>query len=294
MRFDKKLGYSVPVEEVIKRVEQEANAVKGDTVPTIEQIKEAQTTPQQVQQEEQVSEQTTEEQEQIEQPEVQTKQKETPQESFGNLKRKSQQLERERDEAMRRLAAYEQQLLQQPKDISRYEGDKYTKPQPAQEEDINIGDDDLAEGKHLRLLKRQIKSLEEKINQTHQFSNENFIETKLKNMYPDFDSVVTIDNVKELASSEPEIAATINANQDLYSKSVSAYKMIKKLGINQAQLQQEQEMAKKNMTKPRPLTSLSPQQGSSPLAKANEFAQGLTEDLKKQLYKEMMEAKKAR
>lgn len=36
---------------------------------------------------------------------------------------------------------------------------------------------------------------------------------------------------------------------------------------------------------------LSPQQGDSPLSKANAFANGLTEDLKKQLQKEMFEAR---
>jgi len=49
-----------------------------------------------------------------------------------------------------------------------------------------------------------------------------------------------------------------------------------------------------NTAKPRPLTSVSPQSGESPLSRANAFAEGLTPELKKNLFKEMQEAKKNR
>ena len=41
------------------------------------------------------------------------------------------------------------------------------------------------------------------------------------------------------------------------------------------------------------VTSVSPQEGAAgPLSKANAFADGLTPDLKKQLYQEMIDARK--
>jgi hypothetical protein len=51
--------------------------------------------------------------------------------------------------------------------------------------------------------------------------------------------------------------------------------------------------AQKNAAKPKPLASVNPQQGDSPLSKANAFANGLTDDLKKQLRKEMEDARRS-
>jgi hypothetical protein len=52
--------------------------------------------------------------------------------------------------------------------------------------------------------------------------------------------------------------------------------------------------AQKNASKPKPLASVSPQQGDSPLSRANAFANGLTPELQKQLRQEMEEARKNR
>ena len=56
----------------------------------------------------------------------------------------------------------------------------------------------------------------------------------------------------------------------------------------------DRELAQKNASKPKPLASVSPQQGDSPLSRANAFANGLTNELKAQLRKEMEEARKNR
>ena len=215
--------------------------------------------------------------------------KPTPQESFNALKKKAQQMERERDEAIRKLQQQEYERL-----TAQHHQAKDQKPVAEEEADISIGDDDLAEGKHIHSLKRKVKRLEDALTQTKQISETNQIEARIKSHYGDFDSVVTKENLDALAAEEPEVHATIVATQDLYSKAVSAYKIIKKLGIHQEQFNEEKEMAKKNVAKPRPLTSISPQQGDSPLSKANAFANGLTDDLKKQLYKEMIDSRKNR
>jgi hypothetical protein len=141
---------------------------------------------------------------------------------------------------------------------------------------------------------RKIKALEQKIQGYQQQSAESTVEAKLKYQYPDFDKIVSADNIRQLSSSYPELAATINSSSDLYSKAVSAYTLIKKLGIAPAEdmYSQEREVAQRNAAKPRPLASVSPQQGDSPLSHANAFANGLTPELRKQLHKEMVEAMK--
>ena len=53
----------------------------------------------------------------------------------------------------------------------------------------------------------------------------------------------------------------------------------------------DRDKAQSNASKPKPLASVSPQQGDSPLSRANAFANGLTDELKSQLRKEMEQAR---
>lgn len=215
--------------------------------------------------------------------------KKTPSESFKELKEAKMREERERirvqqerDELARRLAEMEQSH-QRPKTVE-------------QEEDysINVNPDDLVEGKHLSKVDKKIKQLEAKLAQYEQKNTALNIETRIKSQYPDFDRIVTKENVDMLKAQYPEIAQTLNASNDLYSTAVSAYTLIKKFGItpDEQTYKPDLERAQRNAIKPKPTAAVSPQYGESPLAKANAFANGLTEDLRKQLYREMQDAKK--
>lgn len=168
---------------------------------------------------------------------------------------------------------------------------KQPERQEVPEEDLNfsVDEDALVEGKHLSKVDKKIKKLEQQIRQYEQQSVASITEARLKAQYPDFDSVVSSENLANLRAAYPEIAQTLNASTDLYSKAVSAYTMIKRLGIidPEDRFIQEKAIAQKNATKPKPLASISPQQGDSPLSKANAFANGLDENMKKQLWKEM-------
>jgi len=199
--------------------------------------------------------------------------------NMRNMREKAEQLQRERDEALRKLQEF--QAAQQSKVES-------------PDEDIVIGQDEIAEGKHLRQITKQIKELKQQLKQSQQQSADMSVETRLKNRYPDFDSIVSRENIEALRAQYPEVAATINSSPDLESKSVSAYTLIKKLGIVQQPDGFEEDRARiqRNAAKPRPVTSVSPQQGDTPLSRANAFANGLTPELQAQLRKEMQEAMK--
>lgn len=166
----------------------------------------------------------------------------------------------------------------------------------APEEDLNfsVEEDALVEGKHLSKVDKKIKKLENQLRQYEQQTAATITETKLKSQFPDFDSVVSSENLANLRAAYPELVSSLNANPDLYSKAVSAYTMIKQLGISQQpdNFQQEKAIAQKNAAKPKPLASISPQQGDSPLSRANAFANGLTPELQKQLWKEMNEIRR--
>jgi hypothetical protein len=232
----------------------------------------------------QVAEQVVEE---AAQPVEEPKKEPAVQDSFRQLRLKAEQAERERDELLRMLKERELQTQAQTKPL-----------EPEEDNEIHVGSDDLVEGKHLTKVGRQIKQLKEEINQYKKQSADVATEVKLKTLYPDFEKIVSKENIESLRHQFPEIANTINTSTgDLYSKAVSAYTMIKKLGIHQEPVidtfKEDKERAQVNAAKPRPLASVSPLKGDNALSNANAFAKGLTKDLQEQLRREMEEARRA-
>lgn len=199
--------------------------------------------------------------------------------NIKRLRESKERAERERDELLSRLSSIEKQM---------------SPPKQAEEEaPLTYSPDDLIEGRHLSQYEKKLLNLEKQLQNYQQQSTAANVEVRLKSKYADFDAVVTKDNLELLRITYPEIADSINSGADLYNKAVSAYTVIKKLGITpDKSFDLEKIQAQANSSKPRPLASVSPQQGNSPLSKANAFASGLTDDLKAQLLKEMLEAKK--
>jgi hypothetical protein len=191
------------------------------------------------------------------------------------LRKMADQAARERDDALRRLNEIENKKVE------------------SRDEDFSVRDDDLVEGKHLAKYAKKIKQLEEQQEQYMRQSSESNAEVRLKNQFPDFDKVMTLENVQSLSMAYPELAKAINSSSNLYDKASSAYTLIKKFGIYEEHpYEAEKQRAIANSTKPRPLTSVSPQQGDSPMQRANAFANGLTPELKEALLKEMAESRK--
>lgn len=177
------------------------------------------------------------------------------------LRESKQQAERERDEYLKRLQEYES-----------------AKEQPKQERSA-YNDDDLIEGRHL-------KELEARLDEQRRVLEGATIEARVKAQYPDFDKIVNNDSINRLRQTHPELAATIASSSDLYNKAASAYTLIKQMGFD-GSTQAQTESVQSNVSKPRPNT-----QSTSPLTQANAFSNGLTDDLKRQLYKEMMDIRK--
>jgi len=209
------------------------------------------------------------------------------------LREAKERAEREREEMFRLMMQMQQQ--NQPK------AQEYVEPEP--EDDLSIEDDALAEGKHVRHVnkavreqQKQIRELQKQLQSYQAQSSESIIEAKLKAKYSDFDDVVSLKNIETLRDEYPELALMISSTPDLYAKGASAYSIIKQYGIHKDPvIDRNREVALRNMAKPRPLSSVNPQQGDSPLSKANAFANGeFTQEMKEQLRREMMQARKAR
>lgn len=215
--------------------------------------------------------------------------KETPnQKNIRSLREKAdrtERAERERDEMMKRLYAYEQGVKPQVE-----------KPVETEEDylaSLGIDSDSLAEGKHLKPLMKELRSLKNELNQYKKQTQQETMESRLKTRFPDFDKVVSQGNLEMLRNANPELAEAILSTPDQFKQATLAYQMVKQYGIYQEDnFVQEKVLAQRNAAKPKPLASVSPQQGESPMSKANAFANGLTSDLKAQLLKEMNQFKK--
>ena len=254
---------------------------QADPEPEVEEVQEAVD-------DEVIAEQAIEP-EDHEEDEVQEKPKasgKTSSENMRILRERAEKSERERDELMRHVMSIQQQ--QAPKE-------KIAQPIEEIEPDLDLSvdDDALLEGKHAKKLIQKIKSMEKRLEGYQSRSQENSIEAKIKSELPDFDVVVNQQNIAQLNEEYPEIAATLRDTKDLYSKATAAYKIMKKFGIYKDRTYDtEKAVALKNAAKPRTVSSLNPQQGDSPLSKANAFANGLSKDLQAQLLKEMAQARK--
>ena len=172
---------------------------------------------------------------------------------------------------------------------------------PDEDLSINIEEDALAEGKHLKKvdkrfnkMQKELEQYKQELKQAQQQTQQQTIRQNLKTQFPDFEQVCNDENIARLQVQEPELYKMLDSSSDLYATGVSAYKMIKQMGIASPQdfYSAERALAHKNSLKPKPLASISPQQGDSPLSKANAFANGLTDDVKKSLWKEMEDIRK--
>ena len=139
------------------------------------------------------------------------------------LREKAEKAERERDEMMRQILAFQQQ--QQP---------KVQEPIETEEDylaSLGIEADSLAEGKHLKPLMKELRSLKNELNQYKRQTVQDTIEVRLKSRFPDFDSVVNQSNLEMLRNANPVLAEAILATPDQFKQATLAYEMVKQYGI---------------------------------------------------------------
>ncbi len=214
----------------------------------------------------------------------------SPQESFRAIREARERAEWERDN-------FKAQMQEMQRAMQNQYGPQVQKPQPEPEEvddfNFDVADDALMEGKHVKQVLQELKKVKKQLRQVHTQSTESELRSRLNNNYPDFDEVVSVDNVKRLSEQYPDVAEALRDTPDKYKMASSAYAIMKKFGIHKdLQFEEDKMKAIKNSQKPRPVASVNPQQGDSPLSKANAFANGLSKDLQKQLLAEMAAARR--
>jgi hypothetical protein len=282
------LGYQLPDEN---SKPQQTDAVEAVSANQAFQVPDQ--VPQDVldQVEQEVEDETEDESNQIESPQEEQQVAKVPvrakEENFKAIREAKEKAERERDLLLSKLLEMQNAQSSQKVQPEIIE-------EPEQDFDFNVNDDDLLEGKHAKKIIAKMQKMEKALENYKNQSYNTSVEAKIKLNFPDFDQVVSHDNVAILNEQEPELAASLRDTKDIYTKAAAAYKAIKRMGIykDESAFMKEKDIAIANSKKPRPLTSVSPQQGDSPLSKANAFANGLTSELKEQLRREMFNARK--
>lgn len=200
----------------------------------------------------------------------------------------TQQDENDKDYNFRQLREGKKQLEEEVKQLKRQMdglAQQQASNQTRDEDSMEIGDDDLVEGRHVKKLMSQVEKM-------FQQREAETIPERLKARFSDFDEVVSKENIENLRDTEPELYRTITAGNDLFAKGISAYKTLKSMGIYQPKEDyiKRKDNVHSNHNKPMSVQAI---KGQGALHEANIFAQGLTPDLKKQLQKEMEAAIKA-
>jgi hypothetical protein len=227
-----------------------------------------------------------------EKPAEPVEEKNSPQKSWRELREKAEQadkLKKERDEYLALLKQIEREAIDYQ---SRQK--PLVKEQEPDEFDYNkLDDDEILTARDLKrsFSKEQarLKRIEEELKMQQVRHRESLVEAELKAKHADLYDVLTESNITKLREVRPSLAKSINLNPDLKEKALDTYQAIKDLGIYQESNRQDVEKISKNIQKPRTSNSLAPQGGNSPLSKANQFANGLTEEMKRTLYQEMLE-----
>ena len=138
-----------------------------------------------------------------------------------------------------------------------------------------------------KLIKKEAAKIAETVIRQREAAT---VEERLHMKFSDYNDVVTKENIELLKQIEPELAMSIYHTPDPYSQAVAAYKLIKKVGIKtDNSIPLEKKKAIENSQKPVSVQAVTKQ---SAIGNAHLFENGLTAELKQQLWREMQQAMK--
>ena len=180
-------------------------------------------------------------------------------------------------EARRRMADLERIAREQQQTIERL-----SKSQAPEDDLSSLSNDDI-------LTVAQAKKLNEYRSKKDQMEFQRQKEEILKLKYPDIDQVLSQENIAYFEQNEPELAESLLSLQDPIKMKQAAYKLIKKTIPPTTPPSMEKKKAELNAKKPVSVQAVSK---NSAIGNASLFENGLTPELRKQLWSEMQAASK--
>lgn len=218
-----------------------------------------------------------------------------PRQQQDSQKEINMRILRERAEAAERRNQELERMVQ----MNMSQQQQSNKIQLVDNDDFDINDDDLIEGKHLKkYVKSMQKDLKDARKQFEDYSQTAALaqaDMKLKSQFSDFDNVVSKENLEKLAILKPALYRTIYSNNDMYDRGYTAYEMIMNSGIVSDQYKNIDKRLEDNRTKPRSASNVAPQSSDTPLARVGDYDRRvLTEARKDELRRQVAEAKRNR
>ena len=190
------------------------------------------------------------------------------------------------NEARRKMQELERRAQDQDELIARLS----RRDAPVEDDLSKLSKDDIITvEQHEKLTAKIAKQVAEEVHRQHEAST---MEERLVNKYPDYNQVVTAENIEILKQTEPELALSLHSSgHNPYAQAVAAYKIMKKTGTGQPKpVSNERKRALENVQKPVSVQSVSKSGG---IENAHAFEGGLTPELRKQYYADMQRAIKA-
>ena len=240
----------------------------------------------------------------LEQPQEQSK--ELAEDQKNHQQRKDaeynfQELRRQREEDKRRAEENARALIDERKRTNELlELLKQSKTAKTQEErDVideelaKLSKDDLATidnvDKKLMKAHKGTKKEVEAVRQEIMELKAQLEEQRFRSKYPDIEEVLSPENIELLKKEDPEIASMIGNIKNTQEQASLAYKYIKRMLPPKTEESSERKKAVENSKKPISVQALSKQ---SAIGNAHQFENGLTKELKSQLWKEMQDSMK--
>jgi hypothetical protein len=193
--------------------------------------------------------------------------------NWAETRRKMDMLERENREHKEMLLKLQQKQL------------------PPEEDELEgLADDDILTVSQARKLAQKISR--QTAQESYRERDAATVDDRMRSKFSDYDDIVTSENLELLKKNDPELAMSLQRlADDPYSQSMAAYKMLKRAGYSPQKQSQtlEKRKALENSQKPMSVNSVSKQ---SSIGNVASFENGLTPDLKKQMWAEMQQAMK--
>ena len=189
---------------------------------------------------------------------------------------------------MRELDRQNQELRQQ---IAEFNAAMKAQQEQKADDLDSLGDDEIVtKAQAKKLAARLAEEAAYKALQQRDASN---VEERMRLKYPDFDKVLTVDNIEMFRDKNPSLAKGLARIEDRFEQAAALYEAMKDKGFGSSgvssQAEADKQRAIKNAQKPISVNAVTK---SSALGDAHRFENGLTKELKSQLWKEMNEATK--
>ena len=245
---------------------------------------------------------TTQQVEQVAQPTVQQKKSKDLNENLREIRLAKERSDKRAEELTNKIIKMQEDQLRTQQLLAQQPKQQITETKEWYDE---LPPEDLTENKHIQRMAQDMRSMKAQLEEQRQITLKQQQEARdaaavarAKSQYPDMDKVVNKETIDALIELYPTEALEIESIPNKYTQSVLAYTTIKNLGIykpaentvKKPAYESDILRAKVNAAKPRPMASINPQQGESPLSQVNGFINGYASEDMQAKYRAEMKA----